>query len=299
MHHVVITGVSTGIGYATAKRLIAKDMHVFGSVRKEGDAQRLCAALGAAFTPLYFDVTVEPAVQAAAQVVRERLAGATLFGLVNNAGIAVAGPLLHVPLDQVRQQLEVNIVGQLIVTQAFAPLLGADRHYNRRPGRIVMVSSISGRNGLPFLGPYAASKHGLEGMAESLRREVGSHRRAGGPQYSGICPRAGPFRIITPMPDGPKSLQDDQPNLASTAGDVTLLLHAVAAGDGAAPNKLLELIYDTCGPRPAAHGRRAQGHTLQATALVHEAYIRLLGNPDRFRWAGAYLRPPPKPCARS
>src|SRR4029077_457534 len=97
---------------------------------------------------------------------------ATLFGLVNNAGIAVAGPLLYLKVDDFRHQLAVHLTGQLIVTQAFAPLLGADRERKGAPGRIVMISSVGGKNGLPFVGPYAASKFGLEGLSESLRREL-------------------------------------------------------------------------------------------------------------------------------
>jgi NAD(P)-dependent dehydrogenase (short-subunit alcohol dehydrogenase family) len=91
---------------------------------------------------------------------------------VNNAGIAVAGPLLYLKLDEFRQQIEVNLTGQLIVTQAFAPLLGADRSRKGEPGRIVMISSVGGKNANPFMGPYNASKFALEGLSEALRREL-------------------------------------------------------------------------------------------------------------------------------
>jgi NAD(P)-dependent dehydrogenase (short-subunit alcohol dehydrogenase family) len=172
MRSVVVTGVSTGIGWGTAKVLICNGMHVFGSVRKQADADRLAQEFGSAFTPLLFDVTDEIVIQAAAVLVRERLAGATLFGLVNNAGIATAGPLLHQPLEEFRYQIEVNLVGQLIVTRAFLPLLGTDRTLKGQPGRIVNVSSVGGKVAAPFIGAYAASKHGLEGLSESLRREL-------------------------------------------------------------------------------------------------------------------------------
>src|SRR5688500_13028040 len=99
---VVITGVSTGIGHAAAHVLARRGFHVFGSVRKAADGERLADELGAAFTPLVFDVTDEAAVQAGARTVEKVLGGATLAGLVNNAGIAVAGPLLHLPLDEFR-----------------------------------------------------------------------------------------------------------------------------------------------------------------------------------------------------
>lgn len=172
MKAVVVTGVSTGIGWGTTKVLTKKGMHVFGSVRNAADGERLKSEFGDAFTPLIFDVTDEAAVVAGAAQVREALDGQTLFGLVNNAGIAAPGPLLHQSIDEFRNQLDVNITGQLIVTQALAPLLGADREMDGPPGRIVMISSVAGKNGAPFLGAYAASKHGLEGMAESLRREL-------------------------------------------------------------------------------------------------------------------------------
>ncbi|MBV9540927.1 MAG: SDR family oxidoreductase [Alphaproteobacteria bacterium] len=171
MKSVVVTGSSTGIGWGIAKVLIQKGFRVFGSVRKQADAERLKAEFGAAFVPLLFDVTDEGAVARGAEQVAA-LGGETLAGLVNNAGIAVAGPLLYLKLDEFRQQIDVNLTGQLIVTQAFAPLLGVDRSRKGAPGRIVMISSVGGKNANPFLGPYNASKFGLEGMSESLRREL-------------------------------------------------------------------------------------------------------------------------------
>jgi NAD(P)-dependent dehydrogenase (short-subunit alcohol dehydrogenase family) len=172
MKSVVVTGVSTGIGWGTTKVLIRNGLHVFGSVRKQSDAERLASELGGQFTPLLFDITDEAAIQAAAQRVRDRLGGETLFGLVNNAGIATAGPLMHQPLDEFRRQIEVNLVGQLVVTRAFLPALGTDRGLRGQPGRIVNISSVGGKIGAPFIGAYAASKHALEGMSESLRREL-------------------------------------------------------------------------------------------------------------------------------
>lgn len=169
---VVITGVSTGIGRASAMLLAGKGFHVFGSVRRLADAGPLAQSLGAAFTPLVFDVTDEDAVRAAAQTVRGILGGQRLGGLVNNAGVAVAGPLTHLPVAEFRKQLEVNLVGPLIVTQAFLPLLGTDAALPGPPGRVVNISSVGGRIGAPFLAPYVASKHGIEGFSESLRREL-------------------------------------------------------------------------------------------------------------------------------
>jgi NAD(P)-dependent dehydrogenase (short-subunit alcohol dehydrogenase family) len=152
--------------------LIGRYFQVFGSVRREADAARLSSELGHHFTPLRFDVTDEAAVAKAAAEVRAIIGNENLAGLVNNAGVAIAGPLLELPIAEFRRQIEVNLTGQLIVTRAFAPLLGAEAGRSGKPGRIVMVSSVAGRMGAPFLGPYAASKHALEGLSESLRREL-------------------------------------------------------------------------------------------------------------------------------
>lgn len=172
MQSVVVTGVSTGIGWGITKVLIQRGFRVFGSVRKTQDAERLSKEFGERFIPLLFDVTDEAAVEAAAQDVRERLNGEKLFGLVNNAGIAAPGPLIHLPTEEFRHQLEVNLVSVLIVTKAFAPLLGVDRSLQGQSGRIINISSVSGTSAFPFVGAYAASKHGLEGFSETLRREL-------------------------------------------------------------------------------------------------------------------------------
>src|SRR5436305_4431115 len=172
MRSIVVTGASTGIGWGCVKVLTGKSFHVFGSVRKQADADRLKAEFGARFTPLLFDVTDAAAVNRGAEEAARALGDTTLAGLVNNAGIAVAGPMLYLDIDELRRQLEVNVVGQAIVTQAFAPLLGADRSRKGAPGRIVMISSVGGKNSTPFTGPYNASKFALEGLSESLRREL-------------------------------------------------------------------------------------------------------------------------------
>jgi NAD(P)-dependent dehydrogenase (short-subunit alcohol dehydrogenase family) len=151
---VLITGASSGIGAACAERLMRAGWRVFAGVRSAGAAP-------AGATEVLLDVTDCDAVSAAVATVAGRL-----DGLVDNAGIAVAGPLEYLPLDELRRQLEVNVVGQLAVTQAFLPALRAAR------GRIVVVGSIAGTSALPFLGPYAISKFGLEALADSLRVEL-------------------------------------------------------------------------------------------------------------------------------
>jgi len=172
MKSVVVTGASTGIGWATAKLLLDRGFRVYGSVSKQADADRLKTEFGANFTPLLFDVTDEAAVLAAARDVRAALNGEKLAGLVNNAGIAVSGPVLGLSADDFRRQMDVNVIGPIIVTQAFGPLLGADPSLKGPPGRIVMISSVAGKNGNPLTPAYSASKHAIEGLSESLRREL-------------------------------------------------------------------------------------------------------------------------------
>jgi NAD(P)-dependent dehydrogenase (short-subunit alcohol dehydrogenase family) len=155
---VLITGASSGIGEATARHLAGLGFDVFAGVRKDEDAERLA---GSNITPLKIDVTDQASIDAAAEQVDGPLAG-----LVNNAGFAVAGPLEYLPIDELRRQLETNVVGQVAVTQAFLPRIREAR------GRIVFMSSIGGRVSLPIAGPYNASKFAIEGLADSLRREL-------------------------------------------------------------------------------------------------------------------------------
>ena len=172
MADVVITGASTGIGFATCRVLIQRGFRVFASVRTPADADRLKEQLGASCIPLIFDVTDPESVNQAAADVKKAAGEQRLFGLVNNAGIAVAGPLAYLPLERFRLQLEVNLLGVHTVTQAFLPLLGTEPNRVGEPGRIVNISSVSGRLAMPFVGAYAASKFGLEGYSDSLRREL-------------------------------------------------------------------------------------------------------------------------------
>ncbi len=172
MKNAVVTGVSTGIGRGTASVLIKRGWRVFGSVRKEADARTVRGDLGEAFTPLVFDVEDNGAVMAAAEQVRSQLGGRTLDGLVNNAGSSFTDPLLVQSVADFRRQIEINLVGVFAVTRAFAPLLGADPGLAGPKGRLVNISSVGGKMGPPFLGAYAAAKHGVEGLSESLRREL-------------------------------------------------------------------------------------------------------------------------------
>lgn len=172
MKSVVVTGVSTGIGRGAAGAFVGAGYRVFGSVRKKEDAARLRGDLGERFVPLAFDVTDREAVLGAAEKVGEAVGTGGLAGLVNNAGTAIAGPLALQPLDDVRAQFEANVVGLISVTQAFLPLLGTDRSRPGPPGRIVNMSSVGGRVASPFIGAYAGTKHAVEGISDSLRREL-------------------------------------------------------------------------------------------------------------------------------
>ena len=176
MRSIVITGVSTGIGRGAAGAFARAGYRVFGSVRGEEDAARLGGELGERFVPLVFDVTDRGAVLGAAEKVGEAVGAGGLAGLVNNAGTAMAGPLALQPLDDVRAQFEANVLGLISVTQAFLPLLGMGKprvgNPASGPGRIVNMSSVGGRVASPFLGAYAGTKHAVEGLSDSLRREL-------------------------------------------------------------------------------------------------------------------------------
>lgn len=165
---VVITGASTGIGRTSALHLDALGFRVFAGVRKAADGEALRRDASDRLTPLSLDVTDAASIEAAAKEVAGALGGEGLAGLVNNAGIVVSGPLEFVPMDEWRQQMEVNFFGLVAVTQAFLPLV------RKAKGRIVNVSSIGGKVSTPFLSPYAASKHAVEGLSDSLRRELRS-----------------------------------------------------------------------------------------------------------------------------
>src|SRR6202789_2148409 len=169
---VVVTGVSTGIGWGTTKVLVSKGFRVFGTVRKQVDADRLQKEFGEGFVPLMMDITDADAVHQAAQQIGSMIGDRNLMGLVNNAGIVVSGPLLYLRPSEYRRQLDVNMVSPLVVIQAFAPLLGTDRKRQGPAGRIVNITSSGAKIPIPLLGAYSSSKCGLEGMSDVLRREL-------------------------------------------------------------------------------------------------------------------------------
>ena len=171
MKSMLITGASTGIGYVTAEYFLQRGWKVIGSVRKEEDGQELRSRYEH-YLPVLFDVTDNAAVRSAVHDVEQFLNGGTLNMLVNNAGIAVYGPLMHLPIEEMEHQFSVNLIGVLRVTQAFLPLVGARDEHKGEKGRVVNVGSVSGRFTTPLLGPYCASKHALEAFSDALRREM-------------------------------------------------------------------------------------------------------------------------------
>lgn len=162
---VVVTGASSGIGRACAMRLARSGLRVFAGVRRRTDGDSLRAEAPDGVEPLLLDVTDAASIAAAREVVSDATHG-RLLGLVNNAGIAVGGPVETVPLDDLRRQFEVNVIGQVAVTQAFLPMLRAAR------GRVVFMSSIGGRVAVAFISPYDASKHAIEAIGDALRQEL-------------------------------------------------------------------------------------------------------------------------------
>lgn len=211
---VLVTGASTGIGRETALQAAAAGFRVFAGARRPEDAAELGRA---GLLALVLDVTDEGSLARALEQVSAVAGERGLHALVNNAGIAVAGPLEHLPLAEVRAQFEVNVFGALRATQVFLPLL------RRARGRVIMISSQSGKISVPLLGPYCASKFALEGLSDALRLELGPS----GVQVVLIEPGA----VQTPIWERSSRRAGSQPAAASAAAqrDYGPLLRAVQA----------------------------------------------------------------------
>ena len=172
MKKIVITGVSTGIGYASAKVLCNSGYMVFGSVRNKKDADRLSLELGNNFHPLIFDVTNKEEIISEYEKVKNSLKkGECIKGLINNAGIALGGPVSLIDTEVFRKQFDVNFFGLIDVTKIFLPLLGIKKGFEKK-GKIINISSVSGKRAYPFVAPYSSSKFALEAFSDSLRREL-------------------------------------------------------------------------------------------------------------------------------
>jgi len=163
---ILVTGTSTGIGRAAALELARRGYQVYAGVRRSKDAEDLLAAAEGKLSPVMLDVTRPEQIAEVARLIEGESGETGLYGLVNNAGINVTGPLEFLPLDELRRQFEVNLFGQLAVTQALLPLLRKAR------GRLVNIGSVSGWSAMPLVGPYCASKFALRALNDSLRLEL-------------------------------------------------------------------------------------------------------------------------------
>jgi NAD(P)-dependent dehydrogenase (short-subunit alcohol dehydrogenase family) len=201
---VVITGAGSGIGNACAILLGKAGWNVFAGVRTQVDVDRIQQDPPQNVTPIQMDIISQASLQRAAQIITEKLEGRKLWALVNNAGIAIAGPLEFFPLEKLRHQLEVNLVGQIAVVQTFLPLIRTAR------GRIINISSVAGVVSSPFSGPYVASKHALEGITDVLRLEL----RPWGIRVSLVEPGEIATPIWTKTSDGIKNMISEFPPAA-------------------------------------------------------------------------------------
>ena len=176
MRSVLITGVSTGIGKAIAEELLDADFIVIGSVRNLSDAKDLKNRYKENFFPVKFDVTKKDEIQIAKIEIEKILSenSSYLSCVINNAGIAIGGPIRYLDVDLFRKQFEVNLFGLIQVTQTFLNLMIDSNHYKMK-NKIINIGSISGKRSYPFVGPYTASKHALEGLSDALRRELLIH----------------------------------------------------------------------------------------------------------------------------
>ncbi len=265
---VVVTGASTGIGHACALHLAGLGYLVFAGVRSQADAERIGREGSGRLSPLLLDVTNAAAIEQAAKEVRAAVGDAGLAGLVNNAGIVVSSPLEFVPLDDLRKQFEVNVIGAVAVTQAFLPLL------RRAKGRIVNIGSIGDRNALPFVGPYAASKSALAALNESLRREL----RGSGMEVSLIEPGA----VATPIWDKSEAAADERlaklpPEAERLYGTALEKMRAAAkkVSAGAVPPEEVAKAVEAALTSP-----RPRTRTLIGTEAKVQAFLRWL-LPDR------------------
>jgi NAD(P)-dependent dehydrogenase (short-subunit alcohol dehydrogenase family) len=239
---VLVTGASTGIGRTTALRLDGSGWRVFAGVRREADAESLRQEASPSLVPVILDVTDSGQIAAAAEQIERESDGDGLDGLVNNAGVAVPGPLETIPLEDLRHQLEVNLVAYVAVTQAMLPQI------RRAEGRIVFLASIGGRIAFPFGGPYHASKFATEAVGDVFRQEL----RPWGIEVAIIEPGS----IDTPIWDRGQEKAEE----IETKSPQTNLLY------GAALDKFRKVIEDTAERGiPPEKVAKAISHALEST----------------------------------
>jgi NAD(P)-dependent dehydrogenase (short-subunit alcohol dehydrogenase family) len=275
---VLVTGASSGIGRACALHVDGLGYRVFAGVRSESAAESLQRAASERLAPVMLDVTDADAIEAAAGSIESALDGRGLVGVVNNAGVAHGGPVEYLPIEEWRAQLEVNVIGQVAVTKAMLPLVRRGR------GRIVFIGSIGGRVGTPLLGPYAASKFAIEGIAESLRHEL----RPFGVRVAVVEPGA----VKTEIWDKGRRYADEMEQVLPAQGTalygdaITGLRRAMDQQDrtGIPPDQVAQVVGRALfSARPRARylvGRDAQGAGLVARLLpdsAKDAIVRRVG----------------------
>lgn len=167
---VVITGASTGLGFDFVRALLAADFQVVATVRKLEDQENLKKVYGEKLRTILLDVVNLGDVEKLPELLKS-MGISELAGLINNAGVAMAGPFMHQDFSEVQYTMQVNVLSLMKVTQVLLPMLGA-RENAKSPGRIINISSVAGKSVVPFLTTYAASKHAVEGFSEGLRREM-------------------------------------------------------------------------------------------------------------------------------
>lgn len=270
---VVVTGASTGIGRSCAVRLDRAGWRVFAGVRKPEDAESLSAECSDRLEPVTIDVADGATIAAAADRVGEAT-GSRLDGLVNNAGVTVQGPVEAVPLDDYRRQLEVNVIGQVAVTQAFLAMIRAVR------GRVVFMSSIGGRGGFAYLSPYNASKAAIGAIGDSLRQEM----KPFGVEVSIVEPGA----IATEIWDkgvasGPAFREAIGPEMNELYGDKLEQFQALAVKTGAGglpPDAVADVVeHALTASRPKAVyvvGGEAKAQAVLRKFLPRRAFDRLV-----------------------
>ena len=276
--HVLVTGSSTGIGRTCALELERAGFSVFAAVRRDTDGEAVVAAGAGGIEPLIIDVTDGASIAAAAAEV-EAATGGRLAGLVNNAGVAVPGPVEGVPLEKLREQLEINVIGQVAVTQAFMPMIRA------ATGRVVFISSIGGRISVPFNSPYGASKHAIEAIGDALRQEVA--------QFGVGVAIVEPGSVATPIWDkgaaGAPALREAMdPEILALYADDLDLLEAVAKRSGEAgvpPERVSDaVIHALTAARPKTRyliGSEAKVAARLRTVLPDRVFDRIIARQFR------------------
>jgi NAD(P)-dependent dehydrogenase (short-subunit alcohol dehydrogenase family) len=282
---VVVTGASSGIGRACTLKLARAGFHVFAGIRKDKDAEALeYAAPDISLTPLFLDVTDPSLTASAVETVAEAVREEGLAGLVNNAGVGVAWPLELVPVNELRHQFEVNVFGQLSVTQAFLPLIRAAR------GRIINIGSVGGWITMPFGGPLCASKHALKSVNDALRMEL----YPWGIRVSLVEPGAISTRAVDKLEAGVDETIEEFPAPgraryadAFRAMTVRAIAHERA---GSPPEVVAEaVLHAMTAKKPKARYPVGAGSRLQSTLarvlpdrLLDQMLFRALGLPAKF-----------------